>query len=468
MELLKSFFFAFVLVLIITPELAEAGLLSTLSKLGKAANKVDGPDAGLPSSFHFKDALANLPEGTVAEISLVNGRWMAKTPDGKQRFVDEFVDQVDSSNNSPTLILSEANLPKSLNKFNDLPTGLNIQIVTRNGKKYKLQRTTTLPILRYENIEITITETTSLDKVIWQLQRPAMTQKVRFVQLSKDADAALPDHVFSSKPVVEAVGINQLIKTIENMRLETLVLSTKVVDGFVHYRGQRLSVKALEQAAATRDVNLIILGTDKPKKAIQRVANDWGDLDKKGEHLFDSVGDFYNRFTPEGGNTPMRIKMNDSGELQTALHIDKKPPTANNKDSSALEHLAVIPLHLLIESVKIVQPSEERVKELDRRIHPAVPSSIQFYLIFSFFIGAFTAVTSWRLYKNIWGSPTRSNSRNIFSFSAKYLLHRLCFVALYLPILGLFSPIYLIVKWTIAILNFLLIRPSRWLYAKVV
>ncbi|MFW5451890.1 MAG: hypothetical protein ACKE9I_09840 [Methylophagaceae bacterium] len=448
----------------VTP--VEAGIISILSKLGKATNKVDGPDVDLPSSFHFKEAVTNLPEGSAAEISIVNGRWLAKTPDGKQRPVDEFVANVDGLNERPTLILAESSVPKSFGQFNGLPRGVAVKIISRNGKIYSLNRTNIPPTLIYKNIELVLSDTTRLDSVLWQLQRPAMNQKVRFVQLAKDVDAELPNQVYSSNPVVDAVGVNKLINSIKNMRLETIVLSGKVKNGFLHHDGQRILIKDLEKAAASRDVNLIILGSDKPKKALRTVADDWKAINSSGDNLYDSVGDFYNRFSPIDSAAPMRIKVTDSGELQTAFYIERKVKTAVQPDADTSGHITVIPLHLLIESVKILQPNEERVKELDRRIHPSIDSSVQFYLIISFFVGAFTAITSWFLYKKIWQSPLRVTYRNVFSFAIMYTLHRLCFIVLYLPTLGIFSPIYLILKWTAAIINYLLIRPARWLITK--
>lgn len=449
-----------------SPIPSEAGIISALSKLGKVTNKVDGPDIDLPNSPHFKDIVATLPEGSAAEISLVNGRWMAKTPDGQQRFVDEFVDDVNNSTSSPTLILSERNMPKLVSQFDALPSGLTIKIISRNGQLYSLHRSVTPPTLRYNNIEVAITKSTQLDTVIWQLQRPVINQKVRFVQLAKNTDADLPQQDYGSKPVVDAVGLNKLVSTIENIRLETMVLSGKVENGLLHHGGQSIPLKMLEDAAAARDVNLIILGSSKPKKALQQVADDWKSVNDRGNNISDSVGDFYNRFAPEGASSPMRIGINDSGELQTAFHIETKIKTANKQSTDPSNHLAVVPIHLLIESVKILQPNEERAKELKRRFHPAVPSSVQFYLIVSFFMGTFTAITSWFLYKKIWQSPLRVTYSNVFLFAIIYALHRLCFIMLYLPLLGIFSPIYLILKWTVAIINYLLIRPVRWLMAK--
>ena len=442
-----------------TPISAEAGIFSLLSKLGKTTNKVDSPDIDSPNAVNFKDLTNNLPEGSAAEISLVNGHWLAKTPDGKKQSVTEFVDHVDASNNSSTLVLLESNLPKSLSHFDSLPEGLAVKIISRNGKVHQLNRATIPPTLKYKNIELALSDKSQLNSILWQLQRPAMTKKVRFVHLSKDANVELPSQVMGSKPTIDAVGVNELINSMKMLRFETMVLSAKVKEGVLHYGEQRLPLKQLEEAAASHDVSLIILGSDKPKKALQNMAHNLK------EHP-NSVADFYNHFVPTDAATPMRIKITDSGELQTGVHIERNAATSVKQTATYSDHLAFTSLHLMVESVKLLQPSEERVEELDRRIFPTIHSSIQIYVIVSFVIGLFLAGTSWFLYLKIWQSPARASYGNVFSFSSVYLLHRLSFILLYLPILGLFSPIYLILKWTYAIINTLLIRPVLWLASK--
>lgn len=446
---------------------AEAGIISILSKLGNVTNKVDAPDVNLPHSFHFKEAISNLSDGSAAEISIVNGRWLAKMPDGKRQSVDEFVDSVHGGGEPPTLVLAESNVPKSFSQFNSLPQGLAVKIISRNGKVYSLNRTSVPATLKYQNIELVLSDSAQLDSILWQLQRPSMTQQVRFVRLAKDVDAKLPSQVYGSKPAIDTVGMNNLIKSIKNMRLETMVLSGKVKGEFFHHDERRISMKQLEQAAASRDVNLIILGTDKPKNALQGVADSF-EAHHHGIGTSDSVADFYNRFAPVDVITPMRIKVTDSGELQTAIHLERKAKVASRQAPGALEHVAAIPLHLLlVESVRILQPNKDRVKELDRRIFPAVSSSIQLYTIVSFFSGIFFAGTSWFLYLKLWRSPARESYSNTFYFCGVYVLHRLSFILLYLPILGFFSPFHLIVRWIYAIINTLLFKPLHWLISKL-
>lgn len=446
-------------VILVTPASAEAGIFSLLSKLGKTTHKVDSPDIDLPDTVNFKELTNNLPEGSAAEISLVNDNWLAKTPDGKTKSVTEFVDHVNDSNNTSTLILRESNLPKSLSHFNSLPEGLAVKIISRNGNIYKLNRAGIPLTLKYKNIELSLSDTSKLDSVLWQLQRPVMTKKVRFVQLSNNVNTELPSQIMGAKPTIETVGMNGLLNSIKGLRFETMVLSGKVKEGVLHYGEQRIPIKQLEDAAASSDVNLIILGSDNSKKVLQNLTHNL-------KEQANSVADFYNRFVPTDTATPMRIKMTDSGELQTGIHIEIPATTSVENVSSHPDHLAIMSLHLMVESVKILQPSEERVKELDRRIFPTIHSSIQFYVIISFFSGLLFAVTSWFLYLKIWRSPERVNYGNIFSFSGIYLLHRFGFVLLYLPILGLISPFYLMVTWTYAVINTLLIKPIIWLASK--
>ena len=126
-----------------------------------------------------------------------------------------------------------------------------------------------------------------------------------------------------------------------------------------------------------------------------------------------------------------------------------------------------MPLNLLAKSAMLIQPNEARAKELDDRIHPLIPSWVHLSLIASLAIGLVSYKTSWFLYLKLWSSPVRVNYRTWHAFTIRYLLHRLGFVLLYLPLLGFISPIYILITWTYKIIHFLLIRPVYWVLSKL-
>ena len=462
---LPYFIFAFFLTFIAQPLASEAGILSMLGKLGKSANKSDGPDIDLSHSV-FKDVLTDAPDGSVAEIHHINGQWLAKTPDGTQVPINDFVDKVNGSNTRPTLILTEANLPYSSSAFKNLPSALKVHIHSRRGNRFILNFDSTPPKLSYKNIEFMLTDDTPLSSVLWQLQRPIFSKPPHFIQLSKNNSDALSPPIYGSKISVDKVGIDKLIDSINSLRLETVVISGKIENGFLLQGNNKISVAELQKTASDRDVSLVLLGTDNPKKVLKELSSNWQKASDSGATSFDSIGDFYNRFSPKNATTPLQLSTKNAGEHYSVLYSEKiisKKTVANNTMDSGLS----LPLHLIVHSITLLHPDQDHSRELELRIHPAVPSWIQLIIIMSIMAGVLAARTSWFLYKKLWPSPSRETSHNLFSFYFTSLVRWLCFVLFYLPLLGLFSPIYLILKWTFSLINFVLIRPSRWLLAKL-
>ena len=446
---------------------AKAGLISGLAKLGK---KADAPDTHHTSPFRFTDELAHYPEGTVAEISFNHSQnqWLAKTPDGKSVPVHQFTGNTAEANKKATLLLSESHLPYSLDAFNKLPADVAINIKSRQGKTYSLATSPRATKLIDNQISINISDISALKTAMWQLQRPISSSNMRLIQLADNPEVTLPKQNYGSKIPVDKVGTHQLLNALKTMRQQTFVISAKVENGFLMHGKEKIAVKDLEKVAADRDISLIILGSDEPKKTLQTLAKDWQKKKDDGSLNSYTTGDFYNAFAPKNTSSPVPVEIDSSGKLRTALHFDHggSATKAIQPQSSNLE-LALMPLHVLTKSVMLFQPNEARAKELDDRIHPAIPSWVHLSLIASLVIGLVAHKTSWFLYLKLWASPLRVNYRHWFPFTLRYLLHRLCFVLLYLPFLGIFSPIYILIIWIYRMIHFLLIRPASWIFRKL-
>jgi hypothetical protein len=444
---------------------AEAGLISSLAKLGK---KADAPDTHHTSSFRFADELAHYPEGSVAEISFNHSQnqWMARTPDGKSVPVHQFTENAVDTNKQATLLLSESNLPYSLDAFNKLPADVAIKLKSRHGKTYSLSTSPAATKLIDNHISINISDMSSLKTALWQLQRPVTSANMRLIQLADNPDLTLPKQSYGSKIPVDKVGTNQLLNALKTMRQQSFVISAKVENGFIIQGKEKIAVMDLEKVAADRDISLIILGSDKPKKTLDQLAKDWQKRKDTGSLNSYTAGDFYNAFAPKNSSSPVPVEIDSSGKLRTALHFDHSVPTKAIQPQSSSIDLALMPLHALTKSVMLFQPNEARAQELDDRIHPLIPSWVHLSLVGSLVIGLVAHKTSWFLYLKLWASPLRINYRHWFPFTLRYLLHRLAFILLYLPLLGFISPLYILITWTYRIIHFLLIRPAYWIFNK--
>ncbi|MCK5663078.1 MAG: hypothetical protein KAI17_06310, partial [Thiotrichaceae bacterium] len=109
-------------------------------------------------------------------------------------------------------------------------------------------------------------------------------------------------------------------------------------------------------------------------------------------------------------------------------------------------------------------PDQQRSQELNDRIIPGIPSWIQFYILFSVILGFITPGTSWRLWKKIWALRPRREYQYLIAFLLSWLLHRLFFLILFMPVLGGFSFIWFLILTTYQIIKFTLFQPARWIY----
>jgi len=459
-HLLRSPFLLFSLVLfaLTTSPPIEAGLLSTLSKLGKSAKEVDSPNIDIPIATRFADEIATHPEGSVAEVSYRHGQWQAKAVDGSNTSLTEFNEQLRQQGLSPTLVISENDLPNGLAAFDSLPKATTIHIHARNKQRYQLQKQSSTYQLHYQNIRLSIDDIGSLKSALWQLQRPVAAQQIRFVQLATQANVPLAEQVVASKAAIDVVGIDKLADAISNMRQQTMVLAGKIENGFLIQANQKVTIASLEKSAISHDVNLVILGTDSPKISLNKLIKGSQPTKLNSPTSMNTVADFYNRFSSTNQQHPIQLSLQAAGEFHTAIQLMNRVRTTQPDIAMNL-----LPLHFLVETIKLVQPNEQRAKELSLRIHPAIPSAIQFYLIMSIVIGLTTFKTSWMLYQKMWLKPNRFHYKSRFIFYCMALLNRLVFIVCYLPTLAIYSPIYLICRWTYLLINFIFIRPSRWL-----
>jgi len=154
--------------------------------------------------------------------------------------------------------------------------------------------------------------------------------------------------------------------------------------------------------------------------------------------------------------------------------IQLKPAkkTGVNKISSAVNdgmiNASHVTLHVLAKAVTVYRPDIERSKELDQRIVPWLHSDIQYYLIISTVLGLIVFSTSWGLWKKIWLLRGRKQYSNVLLFLVLWVLHRLLFITVFITIFGFLCFLYAVVMVVVRTINFLFVRPMRWIIGKVV
>jgi len=443
---------------------AQAGLFSTLSKVGKAVNKVD---VDIP--LNKLELPEGIKGGTPAAIKPgADGQWDITLADGTPTRIVDLLRGSTEGSSRPALVIRDTDLPRDIRQFDNFPDDWPVLVQGRGGRLFELHRGGD-PTLAYGRIRLPVKSAKDIRNALWQLQRPSTGGAIRFLQLDKQADLSLPVNGYGSRVGVERVGADGLIDAMQAIRNQTLVLSGRIVDGKLLGVGNRssgVSLQKLRQVTDENDIQLIILESDQPAAVLKKVSHAMQSAKGRGDTLYDTIGDFFNRLTDPANPTPIKLHSSRSGEHQIAIQL-KAADTKSVEGASTAELALQVPLHLLLKSAIFHAPDQARSRELDDRIIPNVPSTIQFYIISSVVLGFFALNTSWRLWKRVWRLKPRREYRYLFLFLLLWPLHRLLFVLLFIPLFGNFSFIWLIVTSIYWVLDRILIRPVRWVYLRL-
>ena len=495
---------------LLTASLTHAGLLSSLSKLGKAAKQgdIDAPDIR-----------AHLPEGVsaddVATIRLNNaGQWEIHGKDGaRQTFHD--LDS-DTANPSPkAVILDSFYLPKDLDVFHNIPKDLPILIRTKNSRVFELQRpepnlevTADKSHWRLNDRAVTmkVHDNSSLRKAIWHLEKPILMGSPRLLSIqyeraiqsetNKKPDALSDETGRLIHPT--EIKAADVISSLDSMKRETVVLAGRLDNTNMHFGShESLDLASLKKAAEDNDINLVLLNTSKPEETLNRLAMQLTLRDRNDT----SVGTFFNHYiggiTPDSKDTKaipmMELERSPSGDSQvvvqwkTSERMAETQPIPTAEDRSNIEWIAHLAVHSLLhntlhnglqntedgaqDSIQLYHPDEARSDELESRIIPGVHSFIQIYLITSAFFGFMALITSWRAWNYLWKPQRPTRWWGWLLFLVIWPMHKVLFLIAFLPIAGFFTFWYIVLSTFWKVISFvmdrLLIRPIRWVLTKV-
>ncbi len=442
---------------------ASAGLFSTLSKMGKAAKNAD---VDIPlNKLELPDNIKDFTPATIKPDA--EGQWNITQPDGTVTHVDALLHQSAPSSSKLALVIRASDLPGDLQQFDSLPHDWPVFIQGKKTRLYELHRGESAA-LSYNNVVLRVKNIDEVHDGLWMLQRPSMFRTLRFVKLDKKAASPLPANTYDSGFAVESVAADGLIDSMKSIRNQTLVLSGRIVDGRLLGSGKNpfaVSMQKLQQVADDNDIHLVVLDSDRPDLVLKKVSHSMQKAVKDQAAQYDSIGDFFNRLGDPDSPNRLELHASRSGKNQIAIQWKAtKAATTGNMVNASAEILKHMPVHLLLHSTFFYIQDQERSKELDARIIPNISSNIQFYVIISVVLG-FTALgTSWRLWCKLWPLRTRSEYRHLLVFMLLWPLHRLLFLLLFIPALGVFSFLWLLLSIIYKIFDWILIKPSRWLY----
>jgi drug/metabolite transporter (DMT)-like permease len=113
---------------------------------------------------------------------------------------------------------------------------------------------------------------------------------------------------------------------------------------------------------------------------------------------------------------------------------------------------------MVVEGIEAFVPDQARQEELDLRLVPGVPSSLQFAYLISLVAGLIGWEHAFAWFARIWPPEAREEYRGAFGYHAARLVRLAALVLVFLPILGLPA----LVATMLTQLWRLLTAPIRW------
>ena len=451
---------------------ANADFFSLISKAGKAIKKADVDVAN--SKIELPENMGNFSSARIRPNS--SGQWEIKSEDGS---ILSFDDMLKDSNkkNKHILVLESVDIPTDLSMFNNIPMSLPIYIKGKKGRVFELKRERGIT-LKYKDLQLQVSSSKQLKDGIWHLQRPALTGGIRFFQLDSNINKQLLGKVYGSKTAVEKIAVQALLQSMSLLKRQTIVISSSVKDGRLQGAGRNIPIRALQKAAAENDITLVIIESDNPAKLLKILVSDANT--KNGiKDLYNTTGDFLNKFKDPKNPTSLKLSISKTGDIQSLVHLKSGKKRLGYKDSpdinKGLVNMSHIPLHLLSKGMIMYRPSLERSEELSQRIVPWLHSDISFYLIASSILGLTALSTSWMLWNKLWLLPRRKDYYSVLVFSPIWLIHKIFFIMLFIPVFGMLGFIYAFASFVVKIcmmvvklLNMIFINPVRWVFAKAI
>ena len=448
-------YYVLIIIAVLVPFQVSSGILNGLAKLGKA---VKDTDVNVPMNK------VNLPEdikgfSTEAIKMDANGDLVVIHADGSRTPL-QLVNKANKKNKA--LIISEYNLPQDLKGLNAIPKEFPLFIKDKANNIYEITRGTEYK-LKYKNVAIKISDRDALKEAFWFFQKPSHKKQPRYIQLTNSSED-LTVKKYGNNTGIEKADISHLMNTISKMRNHSIVLAAKVKNGRL-YTGNRsfsINMSELKKVADENDLQLTVLSTDNPHKALRDISRKIKPEYKDGQLQYQTTAQYFNLIAGTNKASEIEISVSGRGNRQLAVQWIRKDQDQKSKVKRSSE-LVMLPLHASLHSITVLQPDRERQNELDARIIENVNSWIQFYIISSSVLGVIAIGTSWRLWKKIWQPDKPKETAWSIRYYLLLVIHRLLFLLIHLPLLGLISFIWMLIYISYRIINFILIMPILWL-----
>jgi hypothetical protein len=405
----------------------------------------------------------------------------AATPDEFARMRDSLIP---GASGKLALYLTPDSIFQGRAAIKDLPDGTDLFIATRRGA-YRILRESRADAEIYlaelkPNLHARLDSEDLLDETLFQLAQPLKPSSLRILALetgTADALAAVPRFDPQTRmALVDKIDPARLATSFARVRGQTIILTGRIEDGalkFIDAGGgsSSLPLDHVRSAARSADVNLVIVKADTPRQPggknwLWQTATIPG-LDAAVKQQ--TVGDFLSSIAPQP--SPLTITTRRDGYGRAILEATPPDGTAaplTDTVTGWLDTLTGEALgHIATAGIEADVRDEDRERELNLRIVPGIPSSIQWGYLFALllsFSGLSTANAWWA---RIWPPEVRAEYGSLAGYVLARAVRMILFVVIFLPLAGL--PLFLrylaLQAWAIITAP---VRALRWLRNRLV
>ena len=390
-----------------------------------------------------------------------------------------------------TLLLTEESVFNHRARLKDLPKGSDLRLVVSDGVlplriRGDLIRTDPVATIYAEirpNLLVTLTDRTHFDEAVWQLRRPLKTAHVRVLALQPGGPQTVNGvpklDPATRRPLIDRLDPLRAADGIRVLRGQTVIIVGRVDGKLLYVRGssgpeQSVIVGDLVQAAATADVNLLLLQS---ASARQPGARNWfwqstevSGLDRalaraQLSDLLAVLGTNERPLTITAALSEPAAAETISGRVTLTVVPDVSPGLLDTvlagRATEAIgaavtgainDMMTGLTGTVLITNAKLHLQTRDRTKVLAGRLLPSVPTGWIETYVAGLLLGLLTWRRTSRWWQRLWPQERRNDYASAIGFQSARAARQLLRLILFLPLAGLAAMLALVVDW---------VRPAR-------
>jgi hypothetical protein len=350
------------------------------------------------------------------------------------------------------LVLTEDVAFKYRAALKDLPKSATLRIAVGPESYPMIRRASTFGERLYAevrpNILVELTDRRLFDEALWQLSRTLAHTRIRVIALEAGGPQTLSPlprlDTATKRALPDSIDPDKLVSALPTLSGQTIVVTGRVDGGTLVYRlasgsEQRIVLKDLLAAADASDVGVIVLQSSAPRQPgtrnwlWQRI--DVGGLDRALERA--TFSDFLDALA--AGQGKVLIEANERNAWRTTLRaipVSDEGSTFSSIGGILSDLASEVAGRVVTSAIEADLPSAERQQELDLRLIPGVPSSIQIGYLCFLLLGVVGIVFALDWWRRIWPPERRESYSSLTGYLAARLVRTMLFALLFMPLVA--------------------------------